>query len=73
MSTHPPTRVRTRLEQELDIEFRRRLSIPLEEWVMAGRFDGRSWRVLAKQIKRLTGTPVTHQTLYLWYGRKAAA
>lgn len=44
-----------------------RLGHPLAEWVAAGRRDGRSWRVLAAQVTRLTGQPVTHQSLRNWF------
>lgn len=58
------TRFRTR--RELAIEAR--LGMPLPEWIDAGRKDGRSWRTLARQVRFLTGQPVTAQTLHNWFG-----
>lgn len=50
-----------------------RLGQDLDEWVTAGRQDGRSWRVLAAQVSRLTGHTVTHQSLCNWYGERGEA
>lgn len=47
-----------------------RLGWDLTEWVQAGRADGRSWRVLAAQIHRLTGVSITHQALHNWYSHR---
>lgn len=51
----------------LQDQIENRLGVDLQEWIVAGRIEGRSWRHLATQVNHLTGHKVTAQTLHNWY------
>lgn len=48
-------------------------SYPLEEWVLAQRDAGKSWRQIERDLRDEVGIEVTNVTLISWYGSKAAA
>ena len=41
----------------------------LREFVIAGRRNGTSWRLLTLELRDLTDVDIAHATLILWFGR----
>lgn len=39
----------------------------LDEFVESRRADGRSWRLIARDLHEATGLDVTHETLRIWF------
>lgn len=39
----------------------------LDEFVATRRADGRSWRLIARDLHEETGLDVTHETLRTWF------
>lgn len=39
----------------------------LDEFVGSRRADGRSWRLIARDLHEATGLDVTHETLRTWF------
>jgi hypothetical protein len=64
MTADTPLVIKSKRQQLIE----HRLQQDLAVWVAAGRRDGRSWRVLARQVRTLTGIGITHQTLFAWFG-----
>lgn len=50
------------------------LGRPLGGWIEERRNQGRSWRLIARDLYEATNAQVdvSHETLRLWYGRDAA-
>jgi hypothetical protein len=46
---------------------------PLDRFVREGRAEGRSWRLLARDLYDMTGADVTHETLRSWFPGEVAA